>query len=144
MSLVHLAKEFADACAFVDIAKAELDTMKKQKDESGERLVEQMIDDEVPSLKVDTEHGRKTVHLHTDTIASLEKSDEAFAAFRAAGGEDLIKETVNANSFKSWVREHIDPDADPTDNPMDAINIDEDLKPFVKVFKKTTARSRKG
>jgi hypothetical protein len=126
------------------MAKAELEAMKKQKEEAGERLVEQMIDDEVPSLKVDTEHGRKTVHLHTDTIASLEKSPEALAAFRAAGGDDLIKETVNANSFKSWVREHIDPEADPTSDPMDTIDIDEDLKPFVKVFKKTTARSRKG
>jgi hypothetical protein len=142
--LADLAKEFAEACHFVDVAKAELDAMKKQKEEIMGRLVDFMIDEEVTNLKVETPNGRRTVFLHTDTIANLEKSDEAIEAFRAAGGDALVKQTVNAQSFRAWVREHIDEDADPGADIMDRLEIDEDLKPFVKVFEKTTARAKKG
>ena len=144
MTIADLGKDFVAACDAVEKEEALLKELKKSKAAIGAVMVEAMLEEDMPSFKVDTGHGLKTVHLRREIVGSLEKTDDALAAFRAAGGDDLIKMTVNPSSFKAWFKEQIDDDADPTAAAIDRAAIPDELRQFVKVFEKTEARVRKG
>ena len=95
-------------------------------------LAQRMADTETQNL---TRNG--TMFCLTSTTrasASAGRKDELFAALREAGYDDLIYETVNANSLSAFVKEQTTENGDILPEWLDGL---------VTVFEKTTVGVRK-
>jgi hypothetical protein len=144
MTIADIAQRLAAAYVDVEEAEAKLDEAKKKRTALQREAADELTEAEIKNLKIETPNGTRTVYLHRSILANIEKSDEAFEALRQTSGDYLIKETVNANSFRSWFKEQIPEDADATAEPLDVAEIPDDLKAFVKAHEKIEARIKKG
>lgn len=109
---LELVRRYKDLRARQQESAAEAAAMKEEADRLEERLVEMFSEAGVPSLQVDG----KTVFLHRATFGMWAPgidSDVKRAALRNAGAEDLVTETINANTLNAWVRELTDDDDAP-------------------------------
>ena len=77
-------------------------------DELEQPLIEAMVADELPSMRID----ERTLFLHSILRSSVVGgSEEAVSMIKGFDETNyLVKETVNANSLSAWVREFADRD----------------------------------
>lgn len=93
-------------------ADAELKGYKELADELEAELIDAFAEAGVQNINVDG----KTVYLHRSVYARRCEGVDAEAvkaALRAAGAEDLVTETVNANTLSAYVRELTEDDDAP-------------------------------
>ena len=113
-------------------AEQELKEITEEMDRVDAILAQRMADTETQNF---TRNG--TMFCLTSTTrasAAAGRKDELFAALREAGYDDLIYETVNANSLSAFVKEQTTENGD---------NLPEWLDGLVTVFEKTTVGVRK-
>jgi len=98
-----------------------------------EELATLMIEAEMPRF---TKNG-VTFYLTTDLRCSAApgRQEELYEVLRAEGAGDLIKETVNGNSLKSWVKEKME--AQEGELPSN-------LEGLVNIYERSIAGTRKG
>ncbi len=102
-----------------------------------------MEDEDIPSMVVvNPDTGEKrNCFLHkitkANTRAGMANTPELFDALRQVGLEDLIKDSVNAKSLESAIKEQFMDDTD-------AIVLPPELEEIINVFEDFTVRSRKG
>ena len=113
-------------------AEQELKEITEEMDRVDAILAQRMADTETQNF---TRNGTMFC-LTSTTRASVAagRKDELFAALREAGYDDLIYETVNANSLSAFVKEQTTENGD---------NLPEWLDGLVTVFEKTTVGVRK-
>jgi hypothetical protein len=89
-----------------DSVNAELKRVNERIGEVERQMSEAMVDAETQNF---TRHG-SMFYLTTKTHASMiaDKKDDLFKTLRQEGYGDLIYETVNANTFSSFVKRQID------------------------------------
>ena len=103
ISLSTLVSEFADLTE--QRRKLEAEVKKLATDLAGreERLVEEFGQAGIQNIKTAT---GQTIYLNREIFAKLVGDQKkAYTAFRRAGLGDFVKETVNANTLRAWVRE---------------------------------------
>lgn len=113
-------------------AEQELKEITEEMDRVDAILAQRMADTETQNF---TRNG--TMFCLTSTTrasAAAGRKDELFAALREAGYDDLIYETVNANSLSAFVKEQSMENGDTLPQWLDGLVI---------VFKKTTVGVRK-
>ena len=113
-------------------AEQELKEITEEMDRVDAILAQRMADTETQNF---TRNG--TMFCLTSTTrasAAAGRKDELFAALREAGYDDLIYETVNANSLSAFVKEQTTENGD---------TLPEWLAGLVTVFEKTTVGVRK-
>ena len=113
-------------------AEQELKEITEEMDRVDAILAQRMADTETQNL---TRNG--TMFCLTSTTrasAAAGRKDELFAALREAGYDDLIYETVNANSLSAFVKEQTTENGDTLPQWLDGLVI---------VFEKTTVGVRK-
>jgi len=103
MKLSDLVAEFADKTAERRKLDAAVNTLKAELTVLEERLVEEFGLAGIQNVK--TSAGQ-TVYLNREVFAKLVGDQKkAYTAFRRAGLGDFVKETVNAQTLRAWVRE---------------------------------------
>lgn len=103
MDLVRRYAELKDLAAQ---KKSDLDVTKKELEELQAQLLEQFAEDGVASMGVKIGSSRKTIYTARMLVATNLKGPEATAeACRRAGLEEMVKETVNANTLSAYVRQ---------------------------------------
>ena len=113
-------------------AEQELKEITEEMDRVDAILAQRMADSETQNF---TRNG--TMFCLTSTTrasAAAGHKDELFAALRVAGYDDLIYETVNANSLSAFVKEQTTENGDALPQWLDGL---------VTVFEKTTVGVRK-
>ena len=113
-------------------AEQELKEITEEMDRVDAILAQRMTDTETQNF---TRNG--TMFCLTSTTrasAAAGHKDELFAALRVAGYDDLIYETVNANSLSAFVKEQTTENGDALPQWLDGL---------VTVFEKTTVGVRK-
>jgi len=103
ISLSTLVAEFADLTE--QRRKLEVEVKKLATDLAAreERLVEEFGQAGIQNIKTKT---GQTIYLNREIFAKLTGDQKkAYTAFRRAGLGDFVKETVNANTLRAWVRE---------------------------------------
>ncbi|HML67405.1 MAG TPA: hypothetical protein PKA81_03340 [Clostridia bacterium] len=113
-------------------AEQELKEITEEMDRVDAILAQRMADSETQNF---TRNG--TMFCLTSTTrasAAAGRKDELFAALREAGYDDLIYETVNANSLSAFVKEQTTENGDTLPQWLDGL---------VTVFEKTTVGVRK-
>ena len=113
-------------------AEQELKEITEEMDRVDAILAQRMADTETQNF---TRNG--TMFCLTSTTrasAAAGRKDELFAALREAGYDDLIYETVNANSLSAFVKEQTTENGDALPQWLDGL---------VTVFEKTTVGVRK-
>ena len=113
-------------------AEQELKEITEEMDRVDAILAQRMADTETQNF---TRNG--TMFCLTNTTrasAAAGRKDELFAALREAGYDDLIYETVNANSLSAFVKEQTTENGDALPQWLDGL---------VSVFEKTTVGVRK-
>ena len=103
ISLSTLVSEFADLTE--QRRKLEAEVKKLATDLAGreERLVQEFAQAGIQNIKTKT---GQTIYLNREIFAKLVGDQKkAYTAFRRAGLGDFVKETVNANTLRAWVRE---------------------------------------
>ncbi|MPM84418.1 hypothetical protein SDC9_131490 [bioreactor metagenome] len=113
-------------------AEQELKEITEEMDRVDAILAQRMADTETQNF---TRNG--TMFCLTSTTrasAAAGHKDELFAALRVAGYDDLIYETVNANSLSAFVKEQTTENGDALPQWLDGL---------VTVFEKTTVGVRK-
>ena len=113
-------------------AEQELKEITEEMDRVDAILAQRMADTETQNF---TRNG--TMFCLTSTTrasAAAGRKDELFAALRVAGYDDLIYETVNANSLSAFVKEQTTENGDALPQWLDGL---------VTVFEKTTVGVRK-
>ncbi len=113
-------------------AEQELKEITEEMDRVDAILAQRMADTETQNF---TRNG--TMFCLTSTTrasAAAGRKDELFAALREAGYDDLIYETVNANSLSAFVKEQTTENGDTLPQWLDGL---------VTVFEKTTVGVRK-
>lgn len=131
-------------------AQAYADLLKKQRDEWGEKLTPQMLEE---GVKRTTVHG-STIRVDRMVRASAGGQMSALcAAFREAANDpevleaypllaSMVSETINGNTLSKWVREH-DPDNELA--PEDIIEkLPEPIRAAIKVTEKWEIHCTKG
>lgn len=101
---VRRYRELKDAAA---AAGAEADALKAEAAVLEAELVDAFGEAGMQSVNLDG----KTVYLHRSTFAQRKPGVDAEmvkAALRASGAEELVTETVNANTLSAWVRELVE------------------------------------
>lgn len=109
-----------------------LKALNEELDKTELTLVRQMTDEETPLFN---RQGR-TLYLTTRTYASpaAGAKEQLYSWLKQNGYEDLVKETVHAQSLSSLAKEMLEESDD----------LPEDLKPLMNVFDKTSIGVRKG
>ena len=103
ISLSTLVAEFADLTE--QRRKLEVEVKKLATDLAAreERLVEEFGQAGIQNIKTKT---GETVYLNREVFAKLVGDQKkAYTAFRRAGLGDFVKETLNAQTLRAWVRE---------------------------------------
>ena len=130
--LFALADQLRELKETKKYAEQELKEITEEIERVDAALVERMISTETQNF---TRNG--TMFCLTSTTrasAAAGRKDELFAALREAGYDDLIYETVNANSLSAFVKEQTAENEDALPNWLDGL---------VNVFEKTTVGVRK-
>lgn len=129
--------DLADELRFLKERKEGLAAEVKENNESikvcEERLAEMMINEELTRFNRGGLTFYVTIQLHASAVAGQQEA--LYAVLREQGAESLIKETVNANSLKSWVKEQREQNDD---------ELPEYLEGLVNVYERTIAGMRKG
>ena len=130
--LFALADELRALKEAKKFAEQELKEITEEMDRVDAALAQRMADTETQNF---TRNG--TMFCLTSTTrasAAAGRKDELFAALREAGYDDLIYETVNANSLSAFVKEQSMENGDTLPQWLDGLVI---------VFEKTTVGVRK-
>lgn len=116
-----------------DMLEEQLKEVNAAIEETDAALVKLMIDEEMPRFV----RNGKTFYVNTRLYASpADGQKEAMMNWLKENGyADLVKETVNANSLSSWVKEI----KEEHDGQLPA-----DLEPLINVYEKTTVGIRAG
>jgi len=103
ISLSTLVSEFADLTEQRRKLEAEVKKLATDLAAREERLVEEFGQAGIQNIKTKT---GQTIYLNREIFAKLTGDHKkAYTAFRRAGLGDFVKETVNANTLRAWVRE---------------------------------------
>ena len=103
ISLSTLVSEYASLTTEKRKAEAEVDKLKAQLGDLEEKLVNSFAEAGIQNVKTAT---GQTIYLNREIFAKLVGDQKkALTAFRRAGLGDFVKETVNANTLRAWVRE---------------------------------------
>jgi response regulator RpfG family c-di-GMP phosphodiesterase len=101
--LSDLVAEYADKMAERRKLDAEVNALKAELAILEERLVEEFGQAGIQNIK--TTSGQ-TIYLNREVFAKLVGDQKkAYAALRRAGLGDFIKDTVNAQTLRAWVKE---------------------------------------
>ena len=126
-SLSTLVSEFADLTEQRRKLEAEVKKLATDLAAREERLVEEFGQAGIQNIKTKT---GQTIYLNREIFAKLTGDQKkAYTAFRRAGLGDFVKETVNANTLRAWVRE------------MDEV-LPEGLQPYIDVTEVFRMRMR--
>ena len=103
ISLSTLVSEFADLTEQRRKLEAEVKKLATDLAAREEKLVEGFAEAGIQNIKTST---GQTIYLNREIFAKLVGDQKkAYTAFRRAGLGDFVKETVNANTLRAWVRE---------------------------------------
>ena len=103
ISLSTLVAEFADLTEQRRKLEAEVKKLATDLAAREERLVEEFAQAGIQNIKTKT---GQTIYLNREIFAKLVGDQKkALTAFRRAGLGYFVKETVNANTLRAWVRE---------------------------------------
>ena len=101
--LSTLVAEFADLTEQRRKLEAEVKKLATDLAAREEKLVEGFAEAGIQNIKTAT---GQTIYLNREIFAKLVGDQKkAYTAFRRAGLGDFVKETVNANTLRAWVRE---------------------------------------
>ncbi len=100
--IVPLLKNYVKLHQEIEEAKATLSGLELRKAELEEMLIPLFERDGIQNMKIE---GR-VAYLHQQLFASAANGQEPLVDFlKSAGGEDMIKESVHAQTLSSWARE---------------------------------------
>jgi len=103
LSLADLVTEFAALTEQRRKLEAEVKKLATDLAAREEKLVEEFAQAGIQNIKTAT---GQTIYLNREIFAKLVGDHKkALTAFRRAGLDDFVKETVNANTLRAWVRE---------------------------------------
>ena len=103
ISLSTLVSEYASLTTEKRKAEAEVDKLKAQLGDLEEKLVNSFAEAGIQNVKTAT---GETVYLNREVFAKLTGDPEkAHAAFRQEGLGDFVKESVNSQTLRAYVRE---------------------------------------
>ena len=101
--LSTLVAEFADLTEKRRKLEAEVKRMATELAAREEKLVDEFAQAGIQNIKTKT---GQTIYLNREVFAKLVGDQKkAYTAFRRAGLGDFVKETLNANTLRAWVRE---------------------------------------
>jgi uncharacterized linocin/CFP29 family protein len=101
--LSTLVSEFADLTEQRRKLEGEVKKLATDLAAREEKLVEGFAEAGIQNIKTAT---GQTIYLNREIFAKLVGDQKkAYTAFRRAGLGDFVKETVNANTLRAWVRE---------------------------------------
>ena len=102
-SLSDLVMEYADLTEQRRDLEAEINRLKADLSAREEKLVEEFAQAGIQNIKTST---GQTVYLNREIFAKLVGDQKkAHTALRRAGLGDFIKDTVNSQTLRAWVRE---------------------------------------
>lgn len=103
MSIKELADIYDEARKEKDRCEAALKEANKNLDKASAELADAMINEELASFKTDEATFSLVVKDYYRPDA--ERKEDLYAALRAGGLGDIVKETVNANTLSAVMRE---------------------------------------
>lgn len=121
-------------------AKARKDKLKELTTENQEvidktetELAQLMINEEMQNFKKNGVVYYLTTKMNCNAIAGMQ--EELFTTLREHGAGDLVKESVNGNSLKSWVKEVMEQNGD---------ELPDYLEGKVNIFERSVCGTRRG
>jgi hypothetical protein len=143
-----LVKKFIKLDQSIKKKEGEIDKLKEERRPLEEELMRRFQDGGIASMK---SNAGVTVYVRRDLWAGAinEGKEALYAAMKTVDGvKEMVKETVNVQTFSAWVREKIDRHfgEDAKKKPVEELKsaLPVELQPVVNLSERFSLRTRKG